>query len=308
MTSRVAAVRRQQNSVGGAGLPRWWRAPLAALVFARGASGQAPPPQPPPARFQPAPDRASIPPPTWGAPLRDPEAGPPLPPSAAASVHPPSIPDEPLVPPAPVHAPRYALWLGARLTFLGFGFHFYENERGREETTGNFVGEGGAAQLDVGARIARRFLPYVFWDHAFLTKGHRFEGEPVSTSSDYYGLGLRYVSGPLDDVGVVTELALGRRVITVAGDSGRWSMSGWEFFRLGLGVDVRLATLFTIEPMLSVATGVLGSSDGNIRFGVEGSRDGIVMPTWREGAAIAENRPYVVLAIGAGVHFDLFGE
>lgn len=214
----------------------------------------------------------------------------------------------PTAPPEPEHAPRYALWLGARLSFIGFGFHFYENERGREETTGNFVGEGGAAQIDAGARIARRFVPFVFWDHAFLTKGHRFEGTSVSTSSDYYGLGLRYVSGRLDDLGIVTELALGRRVITVAGDSGTWSMRGWEFFRLGLGLEIRPSTLFTIDPMLSVATGVLGSSEGNVRYGAEGSRDGLVMPTWRDGADIAESRPYVVLAIGAGVHFDLLGK
>ena len=60
------------------------------------------------------------------------------------------------------------------------------------ETTGNFLGNGVAPQIDVGARISYRYIPYLFWEHGFMGQGHRFDGSQARSSTDFYGIGFRY--------------------------------------------------------------------------------------------------------------------
>ncbi len=255
---------------------------------------QQPPPgyQPPPPGYQQAPPGYQQPPPSYQQPP-PPRAAPP--------------PVEAPEPEKPTHAPKFSLWAGPRLSYMGFGFNFFANRAGRGETTGNFVGNGPAGQIDIGARISHRYIPYLFWDHAFLPAGNRFEGENASASSDYYGIGFRMLSGDVDSVAFLSDIAIGRRLVTVRNNGQSYTMSGLELFKLGLGAEIRVATLFTIEPVLSVSGGSLNDTSGNVQF-APGQGDGIQEPAFKDGEVIDNARPYVMLSLGVGVHFDIFGE
>jgi len=213
-------------------------------------------------------------------------------------------------PPEPeTHAPKYSLWTGLRLSYMGFGWAFFENERGQPETTGNFVRNGIAPQLDLGARIAYRYIPYVYWEHGFMGQGHRFDGSDARSTTDYYGIGFRHVGGDVDSVGFLTDLSIGQRVVTVSNGSQSYSMSGLEFFRLGLGAEIRVATLFAITALASISTGVLTDSEGTISYACpKACGDGLTKPTYTDGRLINGSLRYVVLSLGAGIHFDVFGK
>lgn len=219
---------------------------------------------------------------------------------------PPPVPE----PEPETHAPKFALWTGARLSYLGFGFGFYENERGQPETTGNFLGNGVAPQVDLGARISYRYIPYLYWEHGFMAQGHRFSGSGATSSTDFYGVGFQYVSGDVDSVAFLTDLSIGKRVVSVSSGGQTYSMSGLEYFRLGLGAEIRLATLFTLAPLLSISSGALNDSEGDVSFACapSGCADGLTHPTFTNGQVIQSARAYVVLSLGVGLHFDVFGK
>jgi hypothetical protein len=209
------------------------------------------------------------------------------------------------------HAPKYSLWAGARASAVVFGFSFYVNERGDPETTGNYIKNGFAPQLDIGARISYRYIPYLFWEHGFMGAGHRFDGSDAHASTEFYGIGFRYVSGDVDSVAFLTDLSIGKRVIRVSNGTQTYEMSGLEFFRLGLGAEIRVKTLFALTPLFSISSGALNDSDGDISFGcvTKGPcKDGLTHPTYTNGRIIDGSRAYVVLSLGMGIHFDIFGK
>jgi hypothetical protein len=281
-----------------------------------------PAPAPPPAQYQPPPQQYQPPPPGYGqAPppgyAQQPGYGQPppqgYPPPQQPYYYQQQQPPPPVVAPAPpepeTHAPKYSLWTGARLSYVGFGFSFYENERGRPETTGNYLGNGVAPQLDIGARIAYRYIPYLFWEHGFMGQGHRFDGSQARSSTDFYGIGFRYVSGDVDSVAFLTDLSIGKRVISVSNGSQTYSMSGLEFFRLGLGAEIRVATLFALTPLFSISSGALNDTEGDISFAcAPNCADGVQGPTYKNNQVLESGRAYVVLSLGLGIHFDIFGK
>jgi len=254
-------------------------------------------------------------PPTSGStdgPLPDTSPPPPPPPYRSAAP-PPDEPDRPPayayeVPPEPVHAPKFSLYAGGRLGLLGFGGDFYDNEAGKAETTGNLVGRGVAVEVDVGVRLGYRYVPYLFLEHGFMGKGHRFDGVDASASSDLLGIGFRYLAGNPNTAGFLTEISVGIRTITLKSGGETYKMSSLEIFRLGLGAEIRLSTLFTISPMAQLSGGSMNDTDGSVTFSPEGSKDGITHPTYRDGAQVASDHPYVVVGIGCGAHFDIFGK
>ncbi|MBX3218558.1 MAG: hypothetical protein KF850_41515 [Labilithrix sp.] len=285
---------------------------LSGMLFLAGAAeGQQPPP-PPPAQYQPPPGYGQPPPPGYGQPP-PPGYGQPYPPPQQPYYYqqqPPPTQVVPVAPPEPeTHAPKYSLWTGARLSYVGFGFSFYENEGGQPETTGNFLGNGVAPQIDVGARISYRYIPYLFWEHGFMGQGHRFDGSQARSSTDFYGIGFRYVSGDVDSVAFLTDLSIGKRVVSVSNGTQTYSMSGIEFFRLGLGAEIRVATLFALTPLFSISSGALNDSEGDVAFTCAPScADGVQGPTYKNGQVIQSARAYVVLSLGLGIHFDVFGK
>ena len=249
-----------------------------------------PPAQPPPPAYAP---EESYPPPGYGAQQYAPSAAP--------------APRYYVEPPVETHAPKFSLWTGARLGVLGFGNSFFDNELGQPETSGNFLGNGLAAEIDVGARLGKRYTPYVFLEHGFVGKGHRFAGTGATASSDLYGVGFRYTAGDVDSAGFLSELSVGVRTVTVSNGSETYKMSGLEIFRLGLGAEIRISTLFVISPMAQLSGGTMTDTSGSVTY-APNQGDGLTHPTYQNGQNINAQRGYLILGLGCGAHFDFFGK
>ncbi|HEX3344547.1 MAG TPA: hypothetical protein VHS09_08225, partial [Polyangiaceae bacterium] len=190
--------------------------------------GDAPPPPPPPPP-PPAPRTAS--PEVVYTPA-------PAPPVQYVYVAPPP-PGVPMSSVDYVHAPRYGLWAGARLGLLAYGGGLYVNPDTYTETTGNFVSNGLALELDVGARLERRYIPYLAVELGLVGAGHRFEQTSATAGTSFVGIGMRLLAGDVNNVSFASELSFGFRKIQVSNDAGTWSATGFEFLRLGLGADIR---------------------------------------------------------------------
>lgn len=274
------------------------------------ASAQQPPPLPPPT----PPPPGSEPPPSPTYPPQDPNPPPTYyqqpPPPPQHPRHRPFLPPpyEFVEPEPPPHAPRFSLWTGARVGLLSFSNAFYTNSDGHAETTGNFARTGLSVEADVGARLAKRFLPYVLYEHGFMGQGRRFEGSDATSQSNLYGIGFRYTAFDVDSVGFLTDLSFGFRSITVSNGSESYTMRGLEIFRFGLGAEIRINTLFVISPLLSISSGAMNDTDGNIHFSKSGSQDGITTPTFQNGQNISAQNAYLMVNLGVGGHFDLLGK
>ncbi|MFO0671039.1 MAG: hypothetical protein U0235_15665 [Polyangiaceae bacterium] len=267
---------------------------LPALPPGPSASASAAPALPPPA----APPASS--PSASGAPASAPVESAPSPPPASA---PPPFVYEPA--PLPVHAPHTAFWLGAQVGAIGYGGAFFLNQRNKEETSGNFVGAGGALELDVGARLNRRYIPYVLVEYAALAPGHRFDRDTQAASS-LLGVGFRFVLGNVDRAGFLADLSLAQRTIAVRRGGQEFQMRGPELFRLSLGAEVRLTNLVTLSPIMHLSGGSMAQSDGSVTY-VSGQGDGETQPSFQDTNISGSQRSYLVVGIGCGVHFDLFG-
>jgi hypothetical protein len=292
-----------------------------AALVASNAVAQTPAPLPPPQ--QPAPLPPPTPPPPGTEPVytqqpqQTPQQPPPRPPPPtypAPPQHPPSHhraapqPYEFVEPTPATHAPYFSLWTGGRAGLLTFSNAFYTNQLGHAETTGNYVKPGLALEVDVGARLAKRYLPYVFYEHGFMGLGHRFEGSNASAQTNLFGLGFRYTAFDVDSVGLLTDLSFGFRSLTINQGSDSFTMRSLEIFRFGLGAEIRMSTLFVLSPMISIATGAMNDTDGNVHFSQKGSGDGLTQPTYSNGKTIDQQNGYIMLMFGMGGHFDLLGK
>ncbi len=256
---------------------------------------QGQPPPPPPPNYGPPPQQPppSAPPPYYYQPAPPPPGGPP-------TVY--------LEPERPTHAPKFSLWVGARLGVIGFGGYFYQNNLGEGETTGNFVKTGMSFEADIGARLGRRYIPYLFLEHGFMGAGHRFDGSNATASTDFLGLGFRYVGGDVDSAGFLTDLAIGIRTVTISNGNDTFKMSALEIFRLGLGAEIRITTLFTLSPLAWISGGVMSDTNGQVTYGPGGQGDGLMHPDYQNGQNIDNQRGYLAVGIGCGAHFDVFGK
>lgn len=209
---------------------------------------------------------------------------------------------------APLGAPNYALWLGGRLGVLGFGNAFFENDLRRPETTGNYLKSGPSLQLDIGARLSKRYVPYVGLEVAALPVGRRFDGTDAHARSTFLGVGLRLIAGDVDTAGFVADLSFGIRTVTLTRGDDSYSMRALEIFRLGLGAEIRVAPRFTLSPMFQLSGGQMVGTDGRITYAA-GQGDGLAGPSFQGGTDIEPGRQmtYLVVGIGCGAHFDLFG-
>ena len=63
-------------------------------------------------------------------------------------------------------------------------------------------------------------------------------------------------------------------------------------------------------PLFSISSGALNDSDGDIDFACAKTTctDGVPKPTYTNGRVINSSRAYVVLSLGVGIHFDVFGK
>jgi hypothetical protein len=205
------------------------------------------------------------------------------------------------------HAPRFSMWTGARLGGLAYMGGLYVINSYSVESVGNFVTPGAALELDVGARLARRYVLYVPFELGLVGAGHRFEGTSTGASTTFVGLGLRLLSGDVDSASFASDVSLGFRTFQVSNPSGTWSATGFEFLRLGLGAEIRLSTLLTLSPMITISGGSVSDTSGNITFG-QNQGDSLTGPLFHDSASIAGSQAtYYSFVIGCGVHLDLFG-
>jgi hypothetical protein len=216
-------------------------------------------------------------------------------------------------PQPPVHAPRFSLWLGGRLGLLAYSGGLYVNDAntGAIETTGNFVQPGLGLEVNAGARIEKRYMPYLAYELGLVKAGHRFEGAttPTTAGTEFIGVGFRYLAGDVDGVSFASELSFGRRKVAVTSGSETWSISGLEIFRLGLGAEVRIDKIFELSPMLTISGGTLTDTSGNVRF-APGQGDGQQRPPFTGNGALPgwATTTYFAIFAGCGAHFDLFGK
>jgi hypothetical protein len=277
------------------------------------AGAQGLPPLPPPApQVQPP---AAAP----GATLPDQDVQPssPVPAPPPVSRAPPAPPPPPPVvyvePAPPPHAPPFSLWLGARVGLLAYAGGLYVNDQntGSEETTGNFVQPGLGVEMDVGARLAQRYIPYLALEWGFVGTGHRFEGSTASTSAHtrFIGGGFRYLSGDANAISFASEISFGVREFDVSSGSSTYTLSGVEIFRLGLGPEIRVNTLVTLSPMLSFSWGTMHDTGGNVAF-APNQGDGQQSPLFTGSGNIPgwAQATYYAIFIGCGAYADLFGK
>lgn len=300
---------------------------LAKAALAQQPQQPLPPPaqQPPPGQYQPPPGQYQPPPPGYGQggyPQPPPQGGyyqggygqpPPQgypPPQQPYYQQPPPPPPPPQEPPEPpTHCPKFSLWAGPRLGFMAHGLGFWGHRSGgTTETTGNIVGNGLQTQVDVGARISYHWVPYLFYERGWLPKGHRFDGLGGSASSAFYGIGLYHASGDVDSVAFVSDASFGLRSLTVSDGSRDYTMTGLALFNLGFGAEIRIATLFSVTPMLRLSLGSMDSTEGSVTYAAERQGDGRSQPDFRDGEVVGNGRMYAVITLGASVHFDIFGK
>ena len=153
-----------------------------------------------------------------------------------------------------------ALWMGMRLgAFVPYGGLYAE--RSFVTTPFQHVATGGPAlELDVGARFARRFVGYGFFENAWLGRGQSpawsdaHDGQ-LGASTQAIGIGLRWVSNP-ESLGFVADAGLSYRWF-----SARWAdattvrMHGFGDIRVGLGANWRIARHWALAPLLTLHTG-----------------------------------------------------
>ena len=281
------------------------------LLFAASiAEAQPPPaPQPPPAQYQPPNGQYQPPPPQYGQPQGQSQYGQAYPPpqqpqyqaQPSYAYPPPQAPPEPPEPPA--HCPKYSLYAGPRLGFLFYGLGFWGNpQTDVTQGTGGIVGNGLAAQVDVGARISYHYIPYVFYEHGFMGKGSRFEGVSASATHRFYGIGIRQVTGDVDSVGFLTDISFGLRTLTLSRENESYTMQSLALLNIGLGAEIRLTTLISISPLLRASFGSMNDTSGTVKF-ADGTE-----PDFNRGQSIGNGRFYAAISLGIGGHFDIFGK
>lgn len=204
----------------------------------------------------------------------------------------------------PVHAPKYALYLGGRLGVLLYGGGMYQDQNGNVTKTSAYVGNGLALEADVGARISRRYIPYLALELGLVGPGSAFQGANASAGTSFLGIGFRFLAGDVNSVSFASDLSFGFRRFQVTNGS-TWSASAFEFLRLGLGAEIRLTSAFTLSPMVTLSGGTLTDTSGTANFGPgQGAPPSFVnsgqIPSWAQTG-------YLAIVLGCGAHFDLFG-
>jgi hypothetical protein len=257
----------------------------------------------------------ALPPPSAEPPSPPPPAAPAPEPAQAAPSPPPLVAEPPpavlyVEPPKPTFAPRYSLWVGGRLGLLAYGGGIYNDLSGNVETTGNFVRSGLGLELNVGARIDKRYIPYVALELGAVPPGHRFDSDSSARAhTTFLGIGFRDVLGDVDVVGFAWELSFGFRSFNVSNASGSWSASGFELFRLGLGAEIRINRRFAVSPMVTLSGATLTDTSGHISF-APNQGDGQSGPPLQGSGTIPSQAQamYYAIVLGCGGHVDLLGQ
>lgn len=184
--------------------------------------------------------------------------------------------------------PNYSLWLGARAGWtLPFGdlwgsclgFDAFGHCAAISSVPArNYVGQGPAFELDLGARLARNYNLYGLWERTWLGAGNATSadrGQPERGDSDFLALGLRVSTEP-EHLGLVLDVAVGtRRMRALWADGTELQLTDAPFeTRLGIGADIRISESWSLSPMLNLGLGSFGkaqwvSSDKSVQSATE---------------------------------------
>ncbi len=180
---------------------------------------------------------------------------------------PPVLVYEPPPPPSlSRRAPRKtALWAGVRVgALIPFGslwidgfdpyYGYY-----RRRSFADYASPGPSFELNIGARLARRYNVFALWEHASLGTGSLDDssfGKQQRGATNLYGAGLRFSTDPTS-VGFLMEIALGYRDFRAYWDDGtKLTLSGgWLDARIGLGADIRINRWLSLSPMIVLGGG-----------------------------------------------------
>jgi hypothetical protein len=223
------------------------------------------------------------------------------PPPPLAYYEPPPPPPRRLPRKAP---PRTAFWIGARAAwFIPFGSVWLDGaDYGgglffRRRSFADYASPGPSGELDVGARLGRRYNLFGLWEHATLGTGSLDDkafGGQARGSTNLYGVGLRFSTDPAD-VGFLMEIALGVRDFHAHWDDGT-TLALTDAFdaRVGIGADVRINRCFALSPMLVLGGGSFNRGHWSGPAGSQGAFDTLDQPG-----------QYGTLKLEVGAHFDV---
>jgi hypothetical protein len=200
--------------------------------------------------------------------------------------------------------------MGGGLGVLAYGGGLYLDNQATQaqETVGNFVSPGLAVELNVGARIERRYIPYLVGEFGLVGAGHRFDGTSAKADTQFYGLGFRFLAGDVNGIALISDLSFGVRKFEVSWNNQTWSAVGLELFRVGVGADVRLSNQFTLSPLLTLSGGSLQNTSGYVAYAANQGDRAPGTPPFSGGSIPASDQAtYYAVVLGCGAHFDLFG-
>jgi len=213
---------------------------------------------------------------------------------------------EPPPPPEPRHlAPRTALLLGARVGwFIPFGDAWGRRYPGGVTSVpwSDYSSSGPMFELNAGARVSRYYSVFALWERAWLGAGSgdsrssTLPGTSDHGDTDFWGVGVRASTNP-DQLGLITELALGYRRARATFDNGneiQFTNAPFET-RFGLGADFRLSRLVTLSSLATLGFGQFGT--------IESVSHGEIRDEMHNAAAGAH--AWATFTVGG--HFDLLG-
>ena len=161
-------------------------------------------------------------------------------------------------------APSPAFWTGTRVgLFIPYGSLY--TDRALVTTPFQDVATTGPAiEFDMGARFARHFVGYAFFEQVFLGRGDSVawtvpHGGQSAPSTQALGIGLRWESNP-DGWGIVADVGVAYRWFTARWDDGTAvRMHGPGDVRFGLGASWRVSRNLTLAPMMTAFSGVFAN-------------------------------------------------
>jgi len=208
--------------------------------------GGAPPPPPPPPNQPPPPVVYQPPPP---------------PPVYGYGYPPPPQPEPP-----PRFQPKFTL--GARIGTLIPGGNLVGSS-GRDSSglpMTNYVKPGLALEGDLGFHFSPSWTVYGFWEVGLLAKGNQVGNPTDNPISNFIGVGVNANTSPRGPLGFFIDVAVGYRWMTFSvennGVSERFTYSGFEPLRLGLGMAIVVNPAFRLHVMGQFSAGAFSSSSG----------------------------------------------
>lgn len=212
------------------------------------------------------------------------------------------------LPPPPRHvAPQTSLWLGGK---LGWAFpmgDMWWDGRWRDGVSfqldhrpfESFASSGPKTEIDVGARLARRYNVFLHWEYANLGPGEALPNDLGGQNRghmNFLGGGFRFSSDP-DELGVLIEAVIGYRGFRTSWESGT-ELTAFDSFlntRLAFGADIRLSPLVSLSPMIGLAGGFFEKAEWTYADG----RTESALSDYDEFAQ------HTVITLDLGAHFDV---